>query len=169
MFEVLKYMKHHWLMALALGALMLSATGLGVIGPQFIRHFIDTSLEGGALSRLYWAAALFLGFSLATHVVQAVAEYVGRDLAWRVTNRLRCDLLLHVLRLDLSFHNARTPGELQERIDGDVSQLNELLSDFVIRLLTGILLALGISVALLLDDWRIALPMLAFFVLSTSA
>ncbi len=150
---------------MALAVLMLSATGLGVIGPQFVRHFIDMSLEGGALSSLYWAAAFFLGFTLAAQAVQGVAEYVGRDLAWRVTNRLRCDLLLHVLRLDLSFHNARTPGELQERIDGDVSQLNELLSDFVMRLLTGILLALGISIALLIDDWRIALPMLAFFVL----
>ena len=164
MFEVFKYVKPLWRRALVLGVLMLTATGLGVIGPQFVRHFIDTSLEGGALSSLYWAATLFLGFTLAAHALQAVAEYVGRDLAWRATNRLRCDLLLHVLRLDLSFHNARTPGELQERIDGDVSQLNDLLSGFIIRLLTGILLALGISVALLLDDWRIALPMLAFCV-----
>ena len=162
MFELIQYMRPHWRRVLALGVLMLAATGLGVTAPQFIRYFIDTALEDGELNRLYLAAALFLAFALAAQALQGLTVYIGRDLAWRATNRLRSDLLLHILRLDLSFHNARTPGELQQRIDGDVSQLNSLLSGFIVQLLIGILLALGISVALLLDDWRIGLPISIF-------
>ena len=157
-----RYLRPHWRRALVLGVLMLAGTGLGVAAPQFIRSFIDTALEDGELNRLYLAAALFLAFALAAQALQGLTVYIGRDLAWRATNRLRCDLLLHILRLDLSFHNARTPGELQQRIDGDVSQLNSLLSGFIVQLLIGVLLALGISVALLLDDWRIGLPISIF-------
>ena len=157
-----RYLRPHWRRALVLGVLMLAGTGLGVAAPQFIRSFIDTALEDGELNRLYLAAALFLAFALAAQALQGLTVYIGRDLAWRATNRLRSDLLLHILRLDLSFYNARTPGELQQRVDGDVSQLNSLLSGFIVQLLIGILLALGISVALLLDDWRIGLPISIF-------
>ncbi len=52
------------------------------------------------------------------------ATYVGDGVAWDATNDLRADLVLHLLKLDLGFHNARTPGELIERVDGDVGQLN---------------------------------------------
>ena len=65
MFELIQYMRPHWRRVLALGVLMLAATGLGVTAPQFIRSFIDTALEDGELNRLYLAAALFLGLALA--------------------------------------------------------------------------------------------------------
>ena len=67
---------------------------LELINPQIMRFLIDT------------------------------ATYVGDGVAWDATNDLRADLVLHLLKLDLGFHNARTPGELIERVDGDVGQLN---------------------------------------------
>ena len=46
---------------------------------------------------------------------------------------LRADLAEHCLYLDMSFHNARTPGEMIERVDGDVNVLANFFSLLALR------------------------------------
>ncbi|HJZ47660.1 MAG TPA: ABC transporter ATP-binding protein, partial [Roseiflexaceae bacterium] len=75
--------------------------------------------------------------------------------AWSATNDLRSDLALHCLRLDMVFHKARTPGELIERIDGDVTALANFFSQFVIRVLGNVILMFGVLIVLLIEDYRI--------------
>jgi ABC-type multidrug transport system fused ATPase/permease subunit len=81
---------------------------------------------------------------------------------WTATNALRADFALHLLRLDMSFHNTRTPGELIERVDGDVTALANLLSALSIRVLSHLLLTAGVLIALYLVDWRVGLGLTAF-------
>ena len=54
----------------------------------------------------------------------------------------------------MSFHKAHTPGELVERIDGDVSTLARFFSELAIRLLSNGLLAAGILAVVSFEDWR---------------
>ncbi len=133
---------------LVLGLLMLSGIGAQLLAPQVIRYFIDTAQEQGDLNVLYATAALYLVVGLASEALSGLAIYVGRDVAWRATNRLRSVLALHVFRLDMSFHNARTPGELVERIDGDVERLANFFSQFVYNLVGGLILGSGVLVAI---------------------
>jgi ABC-type multidrug transport system fused ATPase/permease subunit len=86
-----------------------------------------------------------------------VSVYASADLGWAATNRLRLDLAAHCLGLDMSFHKLRTPGELIERIDGDVSSLAEAFARLVVQVFGNALLALGILVLLLVEDWRYAM------------
>ena len=146
----------------ALAVLLLGAIGLQLAGPQAVRYFIDTAQTGGDLSALYAAAALFLVFNLASRALGALTTYLGNDVAWRATNSMRSDLLLHILNLDMSFHTEHTPGELVERVDGDIDRLSNFLSQFVVRLAASLLLTAGVLVLLLLDDWRIALAVAGF-------
>jgi ATP-binding cassette, subfamily B, bacterial len=64
---------------------------------------------------------------------------------------------LYVLRLDMTFHNNHTPGELIERVDGDVSQLASLFAQLALRVLASGLLILGVLGLLWLEDWRMGL------------
>ena len=66
-----------------------------------------------------------------------VSYYLGTDVGWRTTNRLRSDLTRHVLKLDMSFHNDHPPGELIERIDGDVERLANFFSQMSIVVIAG--------------------------------
>ncbi len=61
--------------------------------------------------------------------------------------------------IDTILHKAHTPGELIERIDGNVDALSNFFSQFVIYLLTNIVLLLGVLIALYLADWRAGLLM----------
>jgi ABC-type multidrug transport system fused ATPase/permease subunit len=83
--------------------------------------------------------------------------YLGEKVAWTATNALRAELAWHCLNLDMSFHNHHTPGELIERIDGDVTQLAKFFSEFVIMLVGNLLLLGGILVVMFLEDWRVGL------------
>jgi ATP-binding cassette, subfamily B, bacterial len=60
---------------------------------------------------------------------------------------------LHCLTLDMSFHNSRTPGELIDRVDGDVGNLSNFFSRFVVDLLGSGLLLMGVLVVLLIGVW----------------
>ena len=159
---LINYLKSLWLKVLLLAVLFITSIGLQLVNPQIMRYFIDTAKSGGALQKLTVAAVLFISIALIGSVVSAFAAYVSNDVGWRATNRLRSDLLLHILQLDMSFHSTHTPGELIERIDGDVTRLANFLSQFVIRLLGAILLSLGILILLMYEDIRIGLVLTAF-------
>jgi len=146
----------------AMAVPLLAGIGLQLGGPQAVRYFIDTAQALGELSSLYLAASLFVVVTLAGQGLNALSTYLGRDVAWRATNRMRSDLLLHVLRLDMSFHTEHTPGELVERIDTDVEKLANFFSKFAVRLLGGMLVAAGALALLAVEDLRVGLAMTSF-------
>ena len=80
--------------------------------------------------------------------------------------RLRADLTRHCLGLDPDFLNAHTPGELIERIDGDVSTLANYFARFVIYVVGNALLIVGLVVLLFLIDWRVAAAVGVFLLLA---
>ena len=144
-----------------LALLLVGGIGLQLLNPQLVRYVLDTAQQGGALTTLVTAALLFILFGL----LQAGATYVGEDVSWTATNALRADLALHCLRLDMGFHNARTPGELIERIDGDVSQLADFFSQLVLNVIANGLLVLGVIVLLGVEDWRLGVAALTYALL----
>jgi ATP-binding cassette, subfamily B, bacterial len=158
----IKYLRPRWAKVLLLTGLMLAGIGLQVANPQIIRYFLDTALAGGSQQGLVTAALIFLAFAITTQALAVAATYVGEDVGWSATNALRADLALHVLRLDMAYHNDHTPGELIERIDGDVANLAIFFATLVIRILGSLLLVVGVIIALTFVDWRISLALTAY-------
>src|SRR5437763_8973710 len=151
-----------WRLLCRLSALLLGTTALELLNPQILRIFIDRARSGSNTHTLTNIALLFLVVAMATQIVSVAETYVAENLGWIATNRLRADLALHCLRLDLPFHNAHTPGELIERIDGDVTTLANFFSRFVLRVLGSAVLLAGVLILLFREDWRIGLVLLGF-------
>jgi ATP-binding cassette, subfamily B, bacterial len=145
-----------------LALLLFSNIALQIVNPQIMRRFIDSALGGGAINSLLAPAILFISIAVIQQVVAVSVTYLGENVAWTATNALRAELAWHCLNLDMSFHNDRTPGEMIERIDGDVSQMANFFSQFVIILVGNVLLLLGILIALYLEDWRAGLAFSVF-------
>ncbi|HZW99808.1 MAG TPA: ABC transporter ATP-binding protein [Trueperaceae bacterium] len=153
MFSLLRrYLAPQRGMAALMAVLLLSATGLQLFVPQLLRRFIDGALAAALRSELTTLAVLFLVVAVVTQLLNAVATYVAASVGWRATNHLREDLTRHTLDLDMGFHNSRTAGEMIERIDGDVTSLSNFLSQFSVRVFGGLLLLVGILVALWLEN-----------------
>jgi ATP-binding cassette subfamily B protein len=149
-----------------LAGLLFGSIGLRIFAPQIMRKFIDSALAGEALQTLTWTAIAFIGIALVQQVVAVSVSYLGENVAWTATNELRAELAWHALNLDMRFHNDHTPGELIERIDGDVTELATFFSQFALNLIANGLLLIGILAALFLEDWRAGLVFTVYSVLT---
>src|SRR5690606_21853060 len=152
-------------MAALMAVLLLAATGLQLLVPQVMRRFIDGALAAAPTGRLTTLALTFLAAALLTQLLGAVATYVAAAVGWRATNHLREDLTRHPLDLDMGFHNSRTAGEMIERIDGDITSLSNFLSQFTVRVFGGLLLLVGILVALWLESSLMGAALTGFVLL----
>src|SRR5438067_12489513 len=135
-----------------LAALLLASVALQLVNPQIIRYFIDATQRRGDLAPLvYWGLA-FIAISLAGRLLTIATTYLSINVGWRATNSLRAALTEHLLRLDMPFHKTHTPGELIERVDGDVNELADFFSQLVIRAATSALLIAGVLVLLTIEN-----------------
>jgi ABC-type multidrug transport system fused ATPase/permease subunit len=140
--------------------------GVQVVTPLIASRFIDRATSGGAMRDLVLLALLTMGLALLGQVMAVAETYVTENVSWAATNALRTDLVDHLLRLDASFHTAHTPGELIERVDGDVGTLDRFFSRFVVYVLGNGILLLGVIALLAHLDWRIGLAIGTFVALA---
>jgi len=149
-----------------LAILLFGSIGLRIVAPQIMRQFIDEALAGEALSTLTWTAVAFIGIALIQQLAAIGVTWLGENVSWTATNALRAELAAHAVHLDMRFHNDHTPGELIERIDGDVTELATFFSQFALNLIANGFLLVGILIALFLEDWRIGLAFSVYSVLT---
>lgn len=157
-----QYLKPQWMRVTLLAVFMFGGIGLSLLNPQILRYFIDTAKVGGATRNLLIAGGVFLAIGVFSQVVMLVNSYLGQDVGWRATNRMRGDLAHHCLQLDMSFHHQHTPGELVERVDGDTTALSNFFSEFVLQVIGSLLLLGGVLVLVAREDWRAGVALGAF-------
>jgi ATP-binding cassette subfamily B protein len=160
------YLGPHRPRVLVLAVLLLSSIGLQLANPQIMRSFLDTAQAGGAMQTLLQLALLFIAVALVQQITSVLAAYFSENLGWMATNALRADLAEHCLALDMAFHNAHTPGEMIERLDGDMTALTDFFSQFVIQVVGNGLLLVGILFLLFRVDWRVGLTLGVFALVS---
>lgn len=145
-----------------LAALLFGGIGLQLLAPQLVRAFIDATAAHAEQRQLFTLAVLALGAAIVNQVATAAATYVGQDVGWAATNLLREDLAGHLLGLDMRYHNAHTPGEFIERIDGDLSNLSTFFSILILKVVGSACLLLGTLVLVWLADWRVGVALTLF-------
>jgi ATP-binding cassette, subfamily B, bacterial len=148
-----------------LGVFLLLGIGLQLFNPQIARIFVDATRNPSDQSNLPLLAGLFIAAALVSSGFRALAAYISSEVAWRATNALRADLTEHTLKLGMGFHKTRPPGEMIERIDGDVNALSGFFSSFVVQLGGNALLLLGVLLTLTLQDWRLGLVFTVYSIL----
>ncbi|MFZ4663747.1 MAG: ABC transporter transmembrane domain-containing protein, partial [Caldilineaceae bacterium] len=153
----LTYIKPHRSQATLLWLALLATIATQLVNPQIIGRFLDAAETGSALAVLLQAAGLFLAIALVEQLLGLATTYLSTNIAWRATNQLRADLVRHCLRLDRTFHKVHSPGELIERIDGDVQALGNFFSQLGLNLLNNLLLLAGVLLLLWWTAWPVGL------------
>jgi ATP-binding cassette, subfamily B, bacterial len=143
-------------------ALLLATTAIQLINPQIIQHFIDTASAKGAIKGLLGLAGLYLVTAVCNQLITVGVSYLGNKVSWQATNQIRADLLKHCLRLDMRFHNLKTPGEMIERIDGDVTNMSNFFAMFIVQIVGSFTLLIGILSFMFVYNWPIATVMTVF-------
>ena len=155
--------------ALLMSALLLTSITFQAIGPQFLRRLIDTIRADLPLSYLTTNAAFFLLIVVTGQLIHAWSAYVSAGVGWHATNALRVDLVQHCLRLDMNFYKEHAPGEMLERVDGDVSLLGNFFSQFIVQIIGNFLLIVVILIFVFLTDVRVGVILTLYFALAAFA
>ena len=154
---LVRYLASQRLAALGLALLLLVGIALQLVNPQILRAFLDTAQAQGSPTTLFHLALAFLAVAVLQQAAVVGATYLGENVAWTATNALRGELADHCLHLDMYFHKAHKPGELIERIDGDVTALSNFFSQFFIQVVGNGLLLVGVLALLVREDWRVGI------------
>jgi len=149
-----------------LGIVLFTNIVLQIINPQIMRTFLDTAMAGGNLNRLQRLASVFIAIAIGQQLINVLAVYITENLGWAATNDVRLDLARYTLGLDMSFHTAHTPGEMIERVDGDVMSLSNFFSQFILQVFGNALLITGILVVLIRENWLVSLSLGLFVVIT---
>jgi ABC-type multidrug transport system fused ATPase/permease subunit len=153
-----------------MAVLLLTHTGAQIAKPQFMRAFVDAALEDSTRARTLTVIGLtMLSIQVVGAATDILARYWSRRVAWKATNDLRADVSAHLLRLDLDFFQTHPPGELLERVDGDVGALGGFFSTLTVELFGALLLLAGTLGALWLESVWLALALAACSVLAVGA
>jgi ATP-binding cassette subfamily B protein len=152
---------------MGMAILLLAGIAFQLAGPQIIRSFLDTAQSAGVspgagLPSLWSAAALYILFAVSQQVIFLAAAYASQVVSWSATNHLRFDLTRHSLRLGMPFHKRHTPGEMIERIEGDIWLLANFFSAFIVEVVANVLLVAGILALLFREDPRVGTGMMLY-------
>lgn len=151
-----------------LGLLVALASGLSLAGPLVIRRIVDLASEGTTAARLTSLALVYLGLAVATQLILVAVSWFATVTAWHTTNQIRLQLAHHVLGLDHEFHRRHTPGELIQRVDGDVTSVSDFLGRVVPRVVGALTMVFGMVVVLAVVDWRLAVGAAIYVMLSAA-
>ena len=145
-----------------LGALVATGSALTIAGPLVVRRIVDVTVDGTTASAVTRLALLFLAIAVSAQLLSVIVAWLATVAAWRTTNDLRLTMTRHVLGLDHEFHRTHTPGELIQRVDGDITSVSEFLGQVVTKAAGAALLVAGMVIVLSVIDWRLGLGMAVY-------
>ena len=151
---------------LGLTALVVINSLLLLAGPLVIRRIVDDATEGTTAASVLRLGVVYLLIAFGAQALAVGVAWYATIAAWRTTNGLRMQMAEHVLGLDHEFHRTHTPGELIQRVDGDVTSVSDFLGKVVPKAAGAVLLVVGMVVVLLVLDWRIAAGMAMYLAVS---
>jgi ATP-binding cassette, subfamily B, bacterial len=131
-------------------ALSIAATAVISAQPYIMKLMIDDGVLAGDLETLAWLSGLLLLSGLVNLVIGGVNRYCHVKLSGQVLFALREAVYAHLQRLSPAFYARARTGDILQRLDGDVAQVQRFLVD---ALLSGINGVLGLIAALSLMVW----------------
>ncbi len=143
-------------------AALVLGTVLPLLGPIIIGYFVDEATAGASTTELVTIAAFYLVIAVGAQGATVVRTWVASRQAWTATNRLREEMAAHALSLDVRYHGEHPPGEMIERVDGDVHAIAEFLVTFLVDILGSALLLVGTLIVLTVADVRLGVALAIF-------
>jgi ATP-binding cassette, subfamily B, multidrug efflux pump len=126
-------------------------------GPWLIGRAIDRYILGDDPAGLFRTMALLFGVYVAgTLATRGQIRQVG-SVGQRVLASMRERIFERLQRLPLRYFDRHPVGDVMSRVTNDVDTLNQLLSQGITQLLGSLFSLVGIVVAMLILDWRLAL------------
>jgi ATP-binding cassette subfamily B protein len=151
------FAKPHWkVLALSLSLLPITA-GLQLVQPWLIKLAIDGPIATGDPTGLIPIALALFGVLVGGYTLQFIASYASHLGGQSIVHDLRVAVHGHLLTLHDRYFQRNPTGRLLTRCTSDVEGIGEMFAAGFLTLFGDVVLLVGICVALILLDWKLAL------------
>jgi ABC-type multidrug transport system fused ATPase/permease subunit len=150
------YRDYRWLMALGYLAVVGNAT-FNLAVPWLIGLGVDQGVARQDVNQLVVVSVFIVLVSALRGFCAFAQNYLGETAAQGGSYELRRALYSHVQQLSFSFHDQAQTGDLLTRSMSDVEQLKNFMGRGVLMIFNLVLLVVGVAVALLAMNWKLAL------------
>ncbi len=149
---------HRWRWQLAVGFGLVVLDGFGSLaGPLLIRHGIDAGVTPKVTGALWAASLIYLLVVILNFAVMVAETFVTGRTAERVLWSLRVKVFAHLQRLGLDYYDREMGGRVMTRMTSDIEALTQLLQTGLVNAIVALLTCVGVGIALVFMDWRLAL------------
>ena len=152
-----KYMApvKRWLALSTVGILIRSAASLAI--PYLVGITIDRFIQTHELAGLNIMVATFVAANLLVwggHYIETLyLAYAGETILFR----LRTEMFDHLHRQSLSFFDHNKVGKLMSRVQNDITQVQELLTNGIVGVVTNSLYLIAIAIVMISLNTQLAL------------
>jgi ATP-binding cassette subfamily B protein len=150
------YRKYRGLMALGYLAVIGNAL-FNLTVPWLIGIGVDEGVAKQDVQQLVVVSFLIVVVSALRGFCAFAQNYLGETAAQGGSYELRRSMYAHVQQLSFSFHDQAQTGDLLTRSMSDVEQLKNFMGRGVLMIFNLVLLVLGVTVALIGMNWKLAL------------
>ena len=163
-----RYLRKYWAtVAIAYVCLMLG-TAIDLAVPTLIRQVIDCAIRGGVgvascptvddpMQIVRTFCILLVGLTVLKGIFQFGQTYLGEYGAQGIAYDIRNDLYRHLQQLSFSWHDTAQSGALMARATSDAEQLRQFTGRAFLMLVQVLTLTVGITIVLLLMNWKLTI------------
>ncbi|MGR3503530.1 ABC transporter ATP-binding protein [Pseudaestuariivita sp.] len=140
------------LLAVAMVLMAIEGAMFGLLA-RMMKPMFDQLASGGSQTLLVTIALIIFGVFVTRAVSSVAAKVLLTKLGQQTAADIRQDLLRHLMTLDLGFHTAHPPGELMQRVEGDVAAVNRVWTTIVTGAGRDVVALIALFAVALWIDW----------------
>lgn len=145
---------------------VIASTACSVLASARLQPIIDKAIYPPFnQSELIKQLIILAVFYITASVLSFAQSKIMVNIAYKTSNTIRKDLFNHLQSLPLRYFDSKTHGEIMSRFTNDVDNMQMMLEQSIVQLVSSVFTMIGIVVMMIYFNWRLFLIMIVFLVL----
>ena len=157
-----QYIYHYRISILLIVFLLIITSLLSVALPLLFAIAIDDYILLYDFAGAYRIGAIIIGVAAITSVVRFSGSYLMTVISQKTVAKIRKDAFDKLQLLPVSYYDKNQSGDIVSRLTNDVDLISNMLSEFVMQLITSVITLIGSLVMMFVVNWTLALIVLLF-------
>jgi len=145
--------QHKWLLVAAIILMMIEGSMLALIS-RMIQPMFDDVFSAGDRNALYFVGFAIMGIFFVRALTSSGQRILMALIKQLAAAAMRKHMLRHLMSLDSGFFQVHPPGQLIERVQGDVTVINGIWSSLLTAVARDLVSLIGLLAVALWIDWR---------------
>ncbi len=155
--RVLAYARPYWNQIGGMLVMILLSAGVSLVSPLIFRNLIDQVLPQKDMGRLVILAIALMVLPIFSGLLGVIQRRLNAAVGEGVIFDLRVALFGRLQRMSLRFFTNTKSGELMSRLNNDVVDAQNAISNTIVNIITNIVEAVAILAVMLTLEWRLTI------------